>query len=287
MGKMPFFQFYPHDWLYDTRICTPAEKAVLIDLLCFMWNAPKRGILFGDPQDLARLVGMEWADFKAILNALKRKNILTVKEEGDDVSILSRRMAREEKRRESNRFYQSSSRERRASASCQQNVSGNKSEDRSQKTEVIKDKDIITVPAARARATFSKPTIEEVRAYCQERRNRVDVDKWFAHYESNGWRVGKNPMKDWRAAVRTWERSDFVSPNPRYQEPLNAPAAPTRPLISQEEIEWRKEMDEKRKDWNQKQKMGLVKPGEQPPWLPPFPALRLKVLGSDSDTPKG
>ena len=58
------------------------------------------------------------------------------------------------------------------------------------------------------RATFKRPAIEEVRAYCLERRNTVDAERWFAHYESNGWRVGRNAMKDWRAAVRTWERNE-------------------------------------------------------------------------------
>lgn len=57
--------------------------------------------------------------------------------------------------------------------------------------------------------TFIKPTIEEVTAYCLERGGRVDPQAWLDHYESNGWKVGKNPMKDWRAAVRTWERTDY------------------------------------------------------------------------------
>lgn len=56
------------------------------------------------------------------------------------------------------------------------------------------------------------PSLDEVRAYCKERGGRVDPEKWFDHYSSNGWKVGKNPMKDWRAAVRTWERSEFNQP---------------------------------------------------------------------------
>lgn len=58
------------------------------------------------------------------------------------------------------------------------------------------------------RQTFVKPTLEEVRAYCLERKNRVNAEKFWDYYNSNGWRVGKNPMKDWKAAVRTWEQSD-------------------------------------------------------------------------------
>lgn len=52
-----------------------------------------------------------------------------------------------------------------------------------------------------------KPTLDEVKQYCFERKNNVDAEKWFDYYTSNGWKVGKNPMKDWKAAVRTWERS--------------------------------------------------------------------------------
>ena len=47
-----------------------------------------------------------------------------------------------------------------------------------------------------------------MKAYCKERGNKVDPERWFDYYTSNGWKVGKNPMRDWKAAVRTWERTD-------------------------------------------------------------------------------
>jgi hypothetical protein len=56
-----------------------------------------------------------------------------------------------------------------------------------------------------------RPTIEQVAAYCKERNNTVDPQKWFDHYTANGWKIGKNPMKDWQAAVRTWEQNDYGS----------------------------------------------------------------------------
>ena len=52
------------------------------------------------------------------------------------------------------------------------------------------------------------PTLEDVKAYCNERGNRVDPERFIDYYTANGWKVGKNPMKDWKAAVRTWERQD-------------------------------------------------------------------------------
>ena len=52
---------------------------------------------------------------------------------------------------------------------------------------------------------FRPPTREEIAAYCAERENNLDAGRIFDHYESNGWMVGKNKMRDWKAAVRGWE----------------------------------------------------------------------------------
>lgn len=71
----------------------------------------------------------------------------------------------------------------------------------------VKDEKIKIVRAART--PFTKPALEEVQAYCRERKNAVDPTRFLDHYESNGWKVGRNAMKDWRAAIRTWERNDM------------------------------------------------------------------------------
>ena len=55
---------------------------------------------------------------------------------------------------------------------------------------------------------FVEPSAEEVRAYCMERKNGVDAQRFVDFYASKGWYIGKNKMKDWRAAVRTWEQKD-------------------------------------------------------------------------------
>lgn len=56
---------------------------------------------------------------------------------------------------------------------------------------------------------FIKPSLEEVKQYCVERKNNIDAEQFIDHYESNGWVVGKNKnkMQDWKASVRTWERN--------------------------------------------------------------------------------
>ena len=59
---------------------------------------------------------------------------------------------------------------------------------------------------------FQKPTIEEIRQYCLEKGYNVDAEQFFNFYESKGWVVGKSPMKNWRAAVSTWNKREKESP---------------------------------------------------------------------------
>jgi hypothetical protein len=60
---------------------------------------------------------------------------------------------------------------------------------------------------------FTPPTLEEVKAYCAERGNQVNAERWFDFYASKGWKVGNQSMKDWKAAVRTWEQRDNNTAN--------------------------------------------------------------------------
>lgn len=92
------------------------------------------------------------------------------------------------------------------------NQDSEKTKPRSEKTKPlnIDNTDDITVKTQddSKRKAFKKPSLEEVKEYCLERKNNVDPERFLNYYESNGWKVGRNPMKDWRAAVRTWERND-------------------------------------------------------------------------------
>jgi len=62
--------------------------------------------------------------------------------------------------------------------------------------------------AKEKRERFTPPTIDEVRAYCRERGNTVDPERFVDFYAAKGWKVGNQPMKDWKACVRTWEGRD-------------------------------------------------------------------------------
>lgn len=73
----------------------------------------------------------------------------------------------------------------------------------------------VTQKVCKKRMQFVKPTLDEVIEYCKQRKNSVSPNAWYSHYESNGWRVGKNPMRNWQAAIRTWESN--ATKYPQYQ----------------------------------------------------------------------
>lgn len=79
---------------------------------------------------------------------------------------------------------------------CNENVTLEIDIDKDKKKEIYKERKVVT---------FHKPTLEEISSYCLERKNNVNPSKFYDFYESKGWMVGKNKMKDWKACVRTWE----------------------------------------------------------------------------------
>lgn len=94
-----------------------------------------------------------------------------------------------------------------ADTSCIQNASSLDTQDSIELGEVPLGKKRYVGGEPPRAARFTPPTVEEVKAYCRERENNVDAERFIDFYASKGWKIGKNAMKDWRAAVRTWERS--------------------------------------------------------------------------------
>jgi hypothetical protein len=88
---------------------------------------------------------------------------------------------------------------------CQKNKENNTSNNiTSNKKEIYKER------------KFKKPTLIEVEEYCKERNNEVDPQKFIDFYESKGWLVGKSPMKDWKACIRTWEQRSAARSTPKW-----------------------------------------------------------------------
>lgn len=94
---------------------------------------------------------------------------------------------------------------------CEQHNNNNNDNNTTSEQEIKSNTDVL--PKNTQQKRFQKPLLAEIKAYCIERGNNVDAEKFYAYYESNGWKVGRNPMRDWRAAVRTWEKQDSKRAN--------------------------------------------------------------------------
>lgn len=68
---------------------------------------------------------------------------------------------------------------------------------------------------------FTPPSLDEVKAYCLERGKGINANYWYDFYQSKDWYIGKNKMKDWKAAVRTWEKNSMAVSQPKPTNPYN------------------------------------------------------------------
>lgn len=75
-------------------------------------------------------------------------------------------------------------------------------------TDVFSQSDNFSPPVRESAKKFQKPTIEQIKAYCQEANKNIDAEAFFDFYEAKGWVVGRAPMKDWKAAVRNWAKNE-------------------------------------------------------------------------------
>lgn len=110
------------------------------------------------------------------------------------------------------RSLESKKKKRQRSRCCPDNVPVSSGQKLDQRRE---EKSISSSSSKKNSAVFQKPTVDEVRAYCTDRKNSVDPEAFIAFYESKGWRIGNQPMKDWKAAVITWEKRNVGSENSR------------------------------------------------------------------------
>lgn len=105
MGKQPAFQFYPADWLRDPKLqmVSMSSQGVWINFLCAMWYSDIRGEITGSVPDLCRLIGCNRRELKRFLDENGTHKFADVVESNGSVTVINRRMRREEKAREDNR----------------------------------------------------------------------------------------------------------------------------------------------------------------------------------------
>ena len=176
--------------------------------------SPKE-IPFTDLADIAMMIDREEEELKLCMNFFINEGMVSVV---DDIYMLSAWMECQnvdglEKIKEQNRIRQKEWYDRQkaiAKPNVRSNVRPNVSITQPNALDIDKEKELEldNKSVCDKRKRFSPPTLDDVTAYCQERNNGVDPQRFIDYYTANGWKVGKNPMKDWKATVRTWERNN-------------------------------------------------------------------------------
>jgi len=234
MSAVPYMKFYIGDYLGDTQHLTTLQHGAYLLLIMAYWQ--RRGPLPMDDDKLARIARCaiaEWMQCKC--------DVLAFFDECDGM-LCHGRIDKElegvaevsEKRKSAAHKKWDSIPKSDASALQEDSKSNAKGmlshihshipysySDTEPKEENTADKP--------PRQTFIKPTIEEIKVYCQERGNAVDPCRFLDFYESKGWLIGKNKMKDWRAAVRTWEHGES-KPSEATVKPVKAEILPICPV---------------------------------------------------------
>lgn len=197
MGKLPAFLFYPNDWRTDPNLCRVSKSArdTWMDMLCLMFFSEERGVLVsGDlPWSDEEIAGAIRGDHTANLRdieVLLEKGVAVRDTRG---AIFSKRMVRDEQDR------QAATNRKRLSRSGHADVTP---------LSVTETERAFEVDVGSKESKAKPSSKEEVAEYCTHRRNHIDPQKFFDYYTANGWKVGRNAMKDWRAAVRNWESRD-------------------------------------------------------------------------------
>jgi hypothetical protein len=206
--KLPWFKFYPADWLSDEalRSCSLEARGLWIDLMSLMAKSERYGSLLiggrsATPEQLSRLTGANLEATNRLIKELEDCGVFSRDKNGN---IFSRRMLRDQATREADRVRQY--RHRQVTPKSHESH-GEILDTRYQKLDAIN--------ISNKETKEKRPNREEWTEYAKSI-NWIggDVDASFDHYESNGWKVGgKASVKDWRAAARNCHRrsKDFAT----------------------------------------------------------------------------
>lgn len=203
MGKSPAFQLYAADFYMDTVGWTATEVGAYFRLLMHEWvNGP----LPNNMADLSRIAGISDARtlYKMWSRTLVNKFTTT-----DGNLLINKRLESEREKQSINRELQ-----------VKKGISGANKRWENRIAPAIaqaqpKDSSSSSISSSINKSIFNKPHIEEIALYCNSRKNNINPQIFYDHYESNGWMIGKNKMKNWQAAIRTWEQREGGNGNGR------------------------------------------------------------------------
>jgi hypothetical protein len=219
MGKAPSFQFYPSDWMRDLTEHPLEIEGAWIRICCALFWSETRGTSDKNLTKWARILRVGERKCLTIIAYLDNHNIADVIKQNESIRITSRRMVKDEYIRKVRSFAgsqggnpglknkaENTDLDKQPLNKLKRPSSSSSSSSSSLEPKI---KSIVEKSTRR----FLPPTLTEVSYYCTQRNSKVDPQKFLDYYESNGWRVGKNPMKSWQAAIRTWERNDYGGGN--------------------------------------------------------------------------
>jgi uncharacterized protein YdaU (DUF1376 family) len=209
VAKSPAYPMYAQDFDMDTKDWTALEIGIYIRWLNYEWI---NGSIPSDITRLARIAGIDPRTCRAAKAVVLNKFVF----DSETNMYTNRRMEEERGKQE---FFKES-----------QRLKGIKSGEKRKKkvnrgSTGVQPKHEPNVNLSSSSSFSSSliqknnniyrefpPKIDNIKNYCLERKNGINAETFFDHYESRGWMIGKNKMKDWSAAVRTWERNNKDRP---------------------------------------------------------------------------
>jgi hypothetical protein len=205
--KPPAFQFYPSDWQRDMDDYPLEIEGAWIRICCRLyWSG---GVATKTLEEWSRILREKPRKTLLIFDFFLAKNICDLVNQNGSITITSRRIVRDEHIRNIRRLSGS--------------MGGNPILKKTENEENLVNQTVNQKPTPSSSSSSSPspspkdikdfrhtipPEIDDVKRYCDKRGNLVDAEKFFDFYSAKGWMVGMNKMKDWQAAIRTWEKDN-------------------------------------------------------------------------------
>lgn len=170
-------------WALDKDLSKDLSLLLIISSLC-----AENGYCYASNKYLAELFDINEVSVSRKIKRLERKKHITVEYEKRGSEVISRKIRLTEMLIDGYQKGKST-----INRNVKENIISNNIKKETNNINII------------SKERFKKPTLEEVQAYCSERNNNINAEKFINYYESKGWKVGNSPMKNWKACIRTWE----------------------------------------------------------------------------------
>lgn len=232
LRDQPYLPLYVQDYLTDEKLnnCSPASQGIYIKIMCLFHKCdPYGGILLkqNDKQNqniclnfarkLAKQLPFDSSEINDALCELLYEKVLLI--DGD--FLYQKRMVKDNEL--SNKRSEIGSKGGKKTQNKNKNFAkANIKANSEYEYDIENESEFKEKEITKGKNKFIQPTLEQVISYCNERQNNVDPVKWINFYTAKDWMIGKNKMKDWKAAVRTWENNNLNILNGKQQPTVNS-----------------------------------------------------------------